>query len=78
MEIVRVKCNGKSLGIASGLRFSVLNGGRCIGNIMEVDNIVDDSTAVTIFSEMMGMSLPKKFRIADLVKHIESGEIEIV
>lgn len=78
MEIARVICNGKKLGIASGLRFSVLNEGRCIGNIMEVENIVDDSTAITVFSEMMGMSLPKKFRIVDLVKHIETGEIEIV
>ena len=78
MRHIIVKCLDKKLGIAPGLRFSILENGQCIGNIFKVEDIVDEDTALKIYSEILGTSLSKKFRISDLVSGLESNEIEII
>ena len=78
MRTIIVKCLDKKLGIAPGLRFSILENGQCIGNIFKVEEIVDNDTAIKVYSEMMLDSLPKKFRISDLISGIETNQIDIV
>jgi hypothetical protein len=77
MEIVRVQCLGKSLGISKGLRIDVLNDGESIGNILRVESFINDNEGVVLFSEMLG-KIYANFRIIDLVKEIENGNIEII
>ena len=77
MEILRVNCLGKSLGIAKGLRIDILNEGESIGNTLIVDSFTEDKEGVVLFSEMLNRVFGK-FRIKDLVSGIENGEIIVL
>lgn len=78
MDIIKVNCLNKTLGIAKGLRFSVLENGECIGNILEVVDIVDNNTSIKLYSEMLKMDIPQKFKISELINNIENGNINII
>ncbi len=77
MEILRVNCLGKSLGIAKGLRIDILNEGESIGNTLIVDSFTEDKEGVVLFSEMLNRVFGK-FRIKDLVLGIENDEIIVL
>lgn len=77
MKIVTVNCLGKKLGVAKGLKSDFLNDGDSIDNILVVDSITDDNIGVVLFSVMLDRVFGK-FRITDLIKGIESGEINII
>ena len=77
MEILRVNCLGKSLGIAKGLRIDILNEGESIGNTLIVDSFTEDKEGVVLFSEMLNRVFGK-FRIKDLVSGVENGEIIVL
>ena len=77
MNIIRVKCLGKSLGIAKGLIFSILENGNNIGNNFTVEDIIDDGNAMIIFSEMLKRSVGA-FKVSQFVEMIEQNEIELL
>lgn len=77
MEIIRVNCLGKSLGIGKGLKIDILENGESIGNTLIVDSFTDDKEGVILHSVMLNRIFGK-FRITDLVSGINNGEIAIV
>ena len=77
MDIIRVECLGKSLGIAKGLRFSILENGNEIGNHFTVEKIIDNGNAMMIFSEMFKRNVGA-FKVSQFVEMIEQNEIEIL
>ena len=77
MNIIKVKCLGKSLGIAKGLIFSILENGNEIGNHFTVEKIIDNGNAMIIFSEMLKRSVGA-FKVSQFVEMIEQNEIEIL
>lgn len=63
------------MNIKIGTRFTVLQNGECIGNILRVTKIEDN--AVFVYSEMLKKDMPKKFRIFDLLNAIKNKEAEL-
>ena len=76
MGIIRVNCLEKSLGIAKGLRFDILENGESIGNTFKVVEVIDN-IGMKVYSEMLE-KVVGQFKISQFVELIENEEIVII
>ena len=77
MEIIRIKCLEKYLGITKGLRFSILENGERIGNDFIVNKIIDDGIGFSVYSELL-KKVVGNFKVSQFVEMIEQNEIELL
>ena len=77
MDIIRVECLGKSLGIAKGLMFSILENGERIGNDFKIEEIIDYGNSFSVYSYMLN-KIVGNFKVSQFVEMIEQNEIEIL
>ena len=77
MDIIRVECLGKSLGIAKGLMFSILENGERIGNDFKIEEIIDYGNGFSVYSYMLN-KIVGNFKVSQFVEMIEQNEIELL